>query len=235
MSETRETIISVQGITKRYGDVLALRDISFDVHVGEMLAIIGPNGSGKSTLAKIILGLEEANKGIVSINAPHTIRDIGYVPQRFSFDRSTPITVQEFLELQGCKNKEHEEKQMIKRALTSVGADALANKRLGTLSGGQLQRVLVARALLHEKKILILDEPNASIDVEGEKAMYDLLKELNEKQGVTIIVVSHELEFVSQYAETVLCVNCSMVCHGDPKKILSKHALDHLYACTTCV
>ena len=234
MPKEKETIISIEDITKEYGGVLALHNITFDIHAGEMLAIIGPNGSGKSTLTKIILGLESANTGKVKIHTKRGIRDIGYVPQRFSFDRTTPITVKEFLELQGCKNKKHEKHTTIKEALTSVGAEAFMDQRLGTLSGGQLQRVLVARALLHEKKILILDEPNSNIDVKGEQAMYDLLQKVNKEKDVTIIVVSHELEFVSQYADTVLCINCSMVCHGDPKSTLTKKGMHHLYACKTC-
>lgn len=226
--------ISVKNITKSYGDVLALKDITCDVHQGEMLAIIGPNGSGKSTLAKIILGLEQPDSGNVTIYSERGMRDIGYVPQRFSFDRTVPITVKEFLELQGCKNKDHEDHSTILEALTSVGIEHLLHRKMGTLSGGQLQRTLVARALLHEKKILILDEPNSNIDVSGEQAMYGLLKKLNTEKGVTIVVISHELEFVSKYADTVLCINCSMVCHGDPKEALAKSAMGHLYACNDC-
>lgn len=227
-------IISVQDITKLYGDVFALRDITFDVSKGEMLAIIGPNGSGKSTLAKIILGLESANRGAVAINTERGVHDVGYVPQRFAFDRTIPITVREFLLLQGCANKKHEEDAEITNALEAVGMPHIIDQQLGTLSGGQLQRVLVARALLHEKKILILDEPNSHIDAAGEQAMYDLLNKVNKEEGVTVIVVSHELEFVSTYADTVLCINCSMVCHGDPKQTLAKDAMNHLYACHNC-
>lgn len=234
MKPSTQNIIEVKDITKKFGDVLALHNISFTVKKGEMLAIIGPNGSGKSTLMHILLGLETATKGRVKIHSPHGIRDVGYVPQRFFFDRSIPITVGEFLELQGCKKKEHAHKHSIGIALRSVGADHLLKQKLGTLSGGQLQRVLIARALLHEKQILILDEPNSHIDSEGEQAMYDLLKKLNQEHGVTVIVVSHELEFVSKYADTVLCINCSLTCHGDPKKTLTEQALGHLYACTDC-
>ncbi len=233
-SKKRHTVLTAHHLSKQFGEMLVVDDVSFTVEQGEMLAIIGPNGSGKSTLMKMILGLLSPTQGTVTLHTKRGIRDIGYVPQRFSFERSTPVTVKEFLDLNGCKQHKHTDPKEVEKALTLVGADYLIDRQLGKLSGGQLQRVLVARALLHEKKILILDEPNTNIDVKGEKAMYELLKKLNEENGVTIIVVSHELEFVSKYATRVLCMNCSLVCEGAPSKTLTKTMMQHLYACTDC-
>jgi zinc transport system ATP-binding protein len=236
MSQTKQKkeILSVTHLSKVFGEMLVVDDVSFSVEEGDMLAIIGPNGSGKSTLMKMVLGLLTPSQGTVTLHTARGIKDIGYVPQRFTFERSTPITVKEFLDLNGCKEHKHSDPKEVEKSLALVGAEYLKERQLGNLSGGQLQRVLVARALLHEKKILILDEPNTNIDVKGEKAMYELLKKLNEENHVTIIVISHELEFVSKYAKRVLCMNCSLVCSGKPSKALTKTMMQHLYACTDC-
>ena len=227
----KKTILSVSHLSQWFGEMLVIDDVSFNIQQGDMLAIIGPNGSGKSTLIKIILGLLTPTQGTVTLHTKRGIRDIGYVPQQFAFERTTPITVQEFLDLQGCKQHKHADPKEIEKALTLVGAEQLIDRQLGNLSGGQLQRVLVARALLHEKKILILDEPNTHIDMKGEKAMYELLKKLNKEKGVTIIIVSHALEFVSRYAQRVLCIHCSLVYEGSPSKTLTHKMMQHVYAC----
>lgn len=234
MQHTPKKILSVSHLSKRFGEMLVVDDVDFTVIEGDMLAIIGPNGSGKSTLMKMVLGLLSPTQGSITLHTTRGIQDVGYVPQRFTFERGTPITVKEFLDLHSCKHKEHADPKAVETALSLVGSLYLIHRQLGNLSGGQLQRVLVARALLHEKKILILDEPNTNIDVKGEKAMYELLKKLNEEQGVTIIVVSHELEFVSKYAKRVLCMNCSLVCEGVPSKTLTAETMKHLYSCTDC-
>lgn len=218
--------IQVSEVTKKFGDFLALEDISFSIKKGDIVALVGPNGSGKSTLATLMIGLEEPTKGSIVIDGKSPaafMGQIGYVPQRFTIDRTIPVSVGEFLLL--AKG----DKTLIAKTLSRVGLSGIEEKRLGTLSGGQLQRVLVARALLHKKDILILDEPASSIDVGGEEALYELLHRLNHEDGTTIIVISHELDFVYQYATTVICLNRRLLCTGSPKKVLTADILENMY------
>lgn len=230
MPRKKKAIVSVKNVGKKYGDFEALKNITFDIERGKILAIIGPNGSGKSTLAKIILGLEKPTTGSVLVDRSNRSNPIGYVPQRLKFDRSIPMTVSEFLDLSACRDKKHcATKAQVEEVLHSVGMKDHRDRMLGVLSGGQFQRILIARALLHERELLILDEPDAGVDEESEKAIYEVLKEMNEKRGVTIVVISHELDFVTAYSDTVLCVNCSMVCYGDSKTTLKKDSMVHLY------
>lgn len=218
--------IQVSEVTKKFADFVAIEDISFSIKKGEIVALVGPNGSGKSTLATLLIGLEEPTKGNIVIDGKSPasfMGNIGYVPQRFNVDRSIPISVGEFLLL--AKG----DKTLIAKTLARVGLFGIEEKRLGTLSGGQLQRVLVARALLHKKDILILDEPASSIDVGGEEALYELLHRLNHEDGTTIIVISHELDFVYQYATNVICLNRRLLCTGSPKKVLTADILEKMY------
>ncbi len=222
-------IISVDGVTKRYGEFVALHDISFDLYQGDILAIIGPNGSGKSTLVKVLLGIERASEGSVIIHTKKGLRSIGYVAQSFSFDRTIPITIYEFMSLDVCRTDEHKAHRMIIDSLSSVGMGGREDRLLGTLSGGQLQRVLIARALLHKREVIILDEPDANVDIEGEEAIYSLIKTLNEAHSVSFIIVSHELDFVDRFANKVLCLNTDMICHGVPRDVLTPQTMNDLF------
>lgn len=226
MSHT-DPIISLNNITKQFGDIVALKDITADILRGDVLAIIGPNGSGKSTLAKIILGLETPTQGSVTIHAKKNVQSIGYVPQRLDFDRSIPITVQEFLQLQSCATPGHRHTSNIAAALDRVGLTGQEQKILGQLSGGQFQRLVLARALMHKKEILILDEPESHIDAAGEQMIYDMLRELS-NEGMTIIIISHDVEAVTRLADRVLCINCSVVCHGSTHDKLTQQAIEHI-------
>lgn len=220
--------IHVRDVSKVFGDFIALEDISFDIEKGEIVALVGPNGSGKSTLATLLVGLDDASSGTIQISGglPRAfIHKIAYVPQRFYVDRSLPITVREFLQL-ACQDSE---KHNIQETLQRVGLTHADEKKLGALSGGQLQRLLVARALLHKKEVLILDEPTSGIDMGGEEALYELLHRLNHEDGTTIIVISHELDFVYQYATTVICINRRMLCSGVPKHVLTSDVIEKMY------
>ena len=228
----RKALITVKNLTKSYSEVVVLDNVSFRVPKGELLAIIGPNGAGKSTLLKILLGLEQATSGTVKVANPKKgcLGDrVGYVPQSFQFDRSLPITVREFLDLVSCGKNKHCDLAPVQKVLESVGMTGLEEKKIGVLSGGQLQRVLIARALLHNRDILILDEPAAGIDTSGQIALYDLLASLVKDHGITALVVSHEIDFVSEYATSVLCLNHKVVCHDVPNKALSEGIMNDLY------
>lgn len=222
----KHTCITVSSVTKMFGSYVAVEGISFSIAQGEMVALVGPNGSGKSTLARLIVGLDEPTSGKIRIDGKdpkHMVNLIGYVPQRFSFDRSLPMTVSEFLRLSNVSLGD------IRDVLGKVAMAEFENQQIGTLSGGQLQRVLIARALLHTRDILVLDEPTSGIDVGGEQALYELLHTLNHRDGTTIVVISHELNFVYEYATTVICLNQRLLCKGSPRSVLTAEVLAQMY------
>ena len=223
--------IEVKNLSYKYKNYLALDNITFNVEKGDIMAIIGPNGSGKTTLLKIIIGQFAPSAGSVRIagRRPAAARkDIAYVPQRFEFDRSIPITIHEFLRLYKCGRRAHDCAN-IDGILNSVGLAGLGERRLGELSGGQFQRVMIARALLHEKKILILDEPSTGIDVAGEETIYDLIADVNRTKGATCLIVSHELNIVNKYAKQVICLNKNLRCFGPPQTVITPETLEELF------
>jgi len=229
-----DSLITVSNISKLYGGTAVVDGVSFDVKKGDILAIIGPNGAGKSTLLRMIMGLLTPSSGSVSIEgmSPKKARTrMGYVPQRFSFDPWLPMTVQEFLALSAHISGVHEseKEQIIRDRLQRVGVPGVAHQTLNSLSGGQLQRVMIARSILTQKDILLLDEPVAGIDVEGQQAMYDLIRDINTEYGTTCLLISHELDVVFEYANSVVCINKNMICHGVPHVALSKETLEAMY------
>jgi len=221
-------VIDIQRLDFSYGAAPVLLNIDLRVDEGEFLGIVGPNAGGKSTLLKLILGLLQAQSGRVQVlgQTPRAAsRQIGYVPQYPSFPRDFPITVEQVVLLGriGVGNKQGwwsslrprrfsaGDRQEVATALREVEADGLGGRQIGSLSGGQLQRVLLARALVSEPRILILDEPTANIDHRVEGEIFDLLKQLNAR--MTILVVSHDVAFVSDYVDRVACINQTLVCH----------------------
>jgi len=220
--------VEVRDLTFAYWTVPVLKDVSLKVDTGEFLGIVGPNAGGKSTLLKLILGLLEPQAGRIFVlgDRPHRARrQLGYVPQYPSFPRDFPINVEQAVLLGrlghrsganwlGCLTPagySRSDRKAVARALDEVEAVDLARRQIGSLSGGQLQRVLLARALVCEPAILILDEPTASIDLRLESDIFDLLKRLNER--MTILVVSHDVGFISGYVNRVACINRTLVCH----------------------
>lgn len=227
----KKVAIEIKNLTYSFDEYVALDDVSFDVHVGDIVAIIGPNGSGKTTLLKNITGLYTPSSGSVKLldkNPKDVRKKIGYVPQKFEFDRKIPISVQEFMSLERCGESEHSQTNITK-VLKDVGLKKINNQKLGTLSGGQFQRVMIARALLHKKEILIFDEPSTGIDIKGEETIYDLIVSINKKYGTTCLIVSHELNVVSKYANHVICLNKKMVCYGSPEVVINPEVLKKLY------
>ena len=218
--------LEVKNINKSFGTYQALDNVSFDIKKGQIAALIGPNGSGKSTLVKIITGLEKADKGEVYIDGKLSYihrSHIGYVPQRYEVDYDLPMTVKEFLRLVACGTGEHEKQEAIASVLKSVGMEGFEAHQLGRLSGGQLQRILIARAIVHEKSLLILDEPSAAIDSNGEQEIYQVLDDINKTYGTTILLISHEMDVVSQFADYVIYINRSVVSKGDIHTVLEDY------------
>lgn len=217
-----------------YGGAPVLDDINLCVKAGEFLGIVGPNGGGKSTLLKIILGLLEPVSGQVWVNGQppaEARREIGYVPQATNFLRDFPISVEEVV-LLGRLGKTRpvagytsHDRRIARQAMEQTEILALRNQRLGNLSGGQLQRALIARALSCEPAILILDEPTANIDLRAEKDIFDLLKAFQAQQ--TIVVVSHDIAFISQYVTRVACLNRTLICHST--QAITSEVIEQLY------
>jgi len=214
------SIISIKDASFSYSGPMILDRISLEVEEGEFLGVVGPNAGGKSTLLKLVLGLLVPLSGSVQVlgREPGAVsRQVGYVPQYPSFSRDFPITVQAAVLMGrlgnsnwygGYRKQDHE---VVQQAMLETEVADLAQRQLSTLSGGQLQRVLVARALACEPRILILDEPTSNIDMRVETDIFDLLKILN--QRMTIIVVSHDVGFISRYVDRVACLNRTLICH----------------------
>ncbi len=213
--------IVVEGVSFTYGDEPVIENVTFEVPEKDFLAIIGPNGGGKTTLLKILMGILEPTKGRVTIyGKPPRVqtRIIGYVPQETGENLDVPITVSEVV-LTGLLHRRDRWRrfraEQMKKAIETLNlvgvSKSLANRRISELSGGQRQRVLIARALVSDPKILVLDEPTASIDFAGQHEIFELLERLNEK--MTILVVSHDMSMVMGYARHALYVQRSAVMH----------------------
>ena len=201
-------LLSVSDLSVRFGDIVALQDIDFSLRSGEYVGLIGPNGAGKSTLLKTILGLEQASTG--KITAPPK-QQIGYVPQHYLLSPTVPLAVAEVVAM-GLPRRvcwpRADEAQAIAQALVAVGFDdSWRDKHFQTLSGGQKQRVIIARALVSRPQLLLFDEPLSGIDYATKLKIYDLLAELNQQQGITILFVSHEVDAVISKCERILCLN----------------------------
>ncbi|NCN51118.1 MAG: hypothetical protein CO156_02435 [Candidatus Pacebacteria bacterium CG_4_9_14_3_um_filter_40_12] len=229
------TAITVTNLSVRYPteNSYAIEHVSFSMKKGTVGVLLGPNGSGKSTVIKALLGLVEY-EGTVSIVGKHrknTHGHIGYVPQRYPIDRSIPITLHEFLELGllNCDHSSKEKEKMILSVLKKVDLIDKKNERIADISGGQVQRLLLARALVHEPEILMLDEPEAGVDVEGERIFYELLTKLAKEDNVTVLLASHEIALVRQFADTVFCIKKNVVCAGKPEQVLTAEVFKQLY------
>lgn len=217
-------IIKVNNVSFSYNSTPILQNITFSVRQGEYLGIIGPNGGGKTTLLKIILGLLKPTQGEVLVNDR---RPMGYVPQRVSQSEGFPATVEEIV--QSGRTQLLKDNEAVTNALKISGIEKLKNKRIGNLSGGEKQRVFIARALAGSPKILILDEPSIGVDIAHQQSFYEFLKHLNHAFGLTIIFVSHDVDVVADQVHTVLCLNRVLVSHGSPKDFLNSANLSKVY------
>jgi zinc transport system ATP-binding protein len=240
------SVLSVEGLTVYRNAHPAVTHVSFTLEPGTDTAIVGPNGAGKSTLVQAILGILPRHHGQVSIlgeglsaqgNLPSSVRQqIAYLPQNFMFDRRIPMTVGELVGLGWGKLgwqlpwADRRQRQLaVQRALGRVAAIKLLDKPLSGLSGGESKRVLLAYCLVQPRRLLILDEAPAGLDVRGEAEFYQLLDELKREQGWAILQVSHDLEMVRRYCDRVLCLNRTILCQGHPESTLSPDNLSQAY------
>lgn len=230
----RSPAIRIEKACFSYEGQAILDRVDLTVEEGDFLGIIGPNGSGKTTLLRMILGLLKPDSGAVSVfgHPPEESRHlIGYIPQYAEFDREFPVSAWEMV-LLGRLSKaplfgryREEDYRAAERAMRQVEVYDLHRQRLGTLSGGQLQRVLIARALASRPRLLLMDEPTASMDTRAEKDLYHILKKINLE--TTIVLVTHDLGFVSSIVKRVACLNRNLICH--PTSRLTPEIIEELY------
>jgi len=206
-------LLQADRICVQLGDSEVLHDVSIRVAPAEIVTIVGPNGSGKSTLLRALLGLVPVARGRVT-RAP-ALR-IGYVPQKLHIDRSLPITALRFLSL-----PRRQPRDRALAMLNRVGVPEVADRPLTGLSGGQLQRVLLARALLTDPQILMLDEPTQGLDQPGEAGFYQLIADLRRDNGTAVLMVSHDLHVVMSASDRVICLNGHICCEGTPRVVSS--------------
>lgn len=228
-------IIKIRNLNFSYNKQVVLEGINLDYSSDEFLAIIGPNGGGKSTLLKLILGLLKPQSGEIKLfgKEPSEVsKFIGYVPQNFLSNQSFPMMVLEVV-LMGLIDKKifgfysKDEKALALSALEKVGMSEFANARIGELSGGQRQRVYIARALCANAKVLILDEPTASIDTKGQAEIYEILKGIN-ANGVGVVLVSHDLNIVLNYATKIAYVSKNLHIHKTHENLAKREFIEHL-------
>jgi len=214
-----------------------VEEVSFNLEEGQIAILIGPNGSGKSTVLKAILGLvpSTGDVHVFGMPAAEARRQIGYVPQRLAFDMTLPLTVAEAIRMQLLGARDAEAEEAFHHFTDALGVTHLLGKPLGTLSGGQLKRAMIARAMVTRPRLLLLDEPEAGIDVGGEQTLYELLQRLVTHHRLTALVCSHELDLVFRYADQVLCLNRRLQCVGPPAETLTADALATLYGPSTAL
>ena len=229
--------LKLNKVTVRIGGSAILKDVTMHVHCGEMVALIGPNGAGKSTFLKAILGQREY-EGVIAFSAPGMRHRkpprIGYVPQSPSFDPGDPVSVADLFACCQSKrpaflglNKSMREKVL--NCLERVHGEDLIDKRVGTLSGGELQRVLLALALEPLPNMLILDEPLSGVDVEGQTDLMDMLDEIRKTYDLSILMITHDFGMLPQYADKVILVDHAIVKKGTPEEVLNSEEFRNVF------
>lgn len=225
MSNTSSpALIQASNINKSFGSKLILDKINIEVGQGSIVTLIGPNGAGKTTLVRILLGLMKADSGAIS---KRDDLKIGYMPQKLAIDPTLPLSIDRFLRLSG----NHDQDQ-IAQALERLHIAHLVDQPLQTASGGEMQRVLLARALLGKPNLLVLDEPAQGVDVSGQAELYKLISDIRDEEGCGVIMISHDLHIVMSSTDEVVCLNQHICCHGEPEHVSNDPAFLELFGAT---
>ena len=220
MNKEKKTLLKLENVGFSKNNKWLVKGVSLEVRQGEIVTLIGPNGSGKSTTAKIALGIYKKIEGKVN----KFTNKIGYVPQRISIDWTLPIRVIDFMSL-----TEEPTEEQINIALNLTGVEHLRNKSLGNLSGGEFQRVLIARAIAKQPEVLVLDEPVHGVDFKGEIALYELIKKISEELNCGILLISHDLHVVMSATDFVVCLNGHVCCSGTPQVVAKNDEYQELF------
>ncbi|MBU2873082.1 zinc ABC transporter ATP-binding protein ZnuC [Marinobacter salexigens] len=205
-----EVLVAIEDLTVRFGDRLVVDRVNLSLHRGDIITIIGPNGAGKTTLIKTILGIQVPTSGRI-MRAQNLA--IGYVPQHLSLETTLPLSVKRFMLLSGQSLAECES------ALARTGVSHLLKASVHHLSGGEQQRLLLARALVRKPDLLVLDEPAQGVDINGQAALYDLIRQLRDELNCGVIMISHDLHLVMAATDKVICLNQHVCCSGYPADI----------------
>lgn len=208
------SLISAKNISYRIGERTILQDINFKLEAAQITTIIGPNGAGKSSLVNIVIGLNQNFDGEIRRKRGLSV---GYMPQQSHINPLMPITVQRLMSLTHLLPERD-----MKRALKKTGVPGLLNHQVDGLSGGELQRVMLARCLLGKPDLIVLDEPTAGVDITGEAQLYELIAQIREQTGCAVLMVSHDLHLVMSKTDQVLCLNQHLCCSGKPESV-SRH------------
>ena len=208
---TNSVLLKTNNVCFSIGKRQILHNISFQIIENQIVTLIGPNGAGKSSLVKIVLGLLKPSSGTVTLR--NNIR-IGYMPQQLHIADTMPVTVKKFLQL-----AIHANDDLIIQALTQVGVHSLLDYQIHSLSGGELQRVLLARALIQKPQLLVLDEPAQGVDINGQAELYRLITDIRNQNNCGVLMVSHDLHLVMSATDEVICLNQHICCHGHPEQV----------------
>jgi zinc transport system ATP-binding protein len=234
-------VFEARGLSYQIDGTDILKEINFVIKKGEYSALIGPNGGGKTTLVRLLLGLEKKSAGEIRLfgkdqKAFKSWDKIGYVPQRVSqVDQYFPATVEEVVKMgrtakRGLFKKESpSDREAVASAMEKMDVTNLRNKLIGELSGGQRQRVMISRALASEPEVLILDEPNTGVDMVSQNSFYALLRELNQKDGMTILFITHDVGVIADDIQSMLCINQTLLSCSNPHEVLSCSEMSKLY------
>ena len=220
MGTNSNTLVKLKNAGYQQNDKWLVKGVSLEVEKGKIVTLIGPNGSGKSTTAKIALGIYKNIEGQVE----KFTNNIGYVPQKISIDWTLPLRVKDFMLL-----TDNLKDDALDEALTLTGVKHLKDKNLGNLSGGEFQRVLLARAISKKPELLVLDEPVQGVDFTGEIALYELIKKISEKLNCGILLISHDLHTVMTATDHVVCLNGHVCCSGSPKDVARNNEYKALF------
>ena len=220
MSLEKNILVKLNNVGIQQNDKWLVKGVSLEVEKGKIVTLIGPNGSGKSTTAKIALGIYKNIEG----NVEKFTNNVGYVPQKISIDWTLPLRVKDFMIL-----TDNIKDELIDEALSLTGVIHLKEKNLGNLSGGEFQRVLLARAISKKPELLVLDEPVQGVDFTGEIALYELIKKISEKLNCGILLISHDLHTVMSATDHVVCLNGHVCCSGSPKDVARNNEYKALF------
>lgn len=216
-----DVLVDLKNIHISFGSEKVIQDVSFGLNRGSITTLIGPNGAGKTTLVRAVLGLVEPTQG--TVNRQRGLR-IGYMPQKLHIDSTFPLTVKRFLQ-----TARYSDKAALLQALEDVKAESLIDKSVHSLSGGEMQRVLLARALLQKPELLVLDEPAQGVDINGQVELYNLIGRIRDQHGCAVLMISHDLHLVMASTDNVICLNRHVCCSGRPEQVSNDPSYKELF------